>query len=823
MINIIDCGYNEFIKQNKDKKVFCFGAGKQLSYFSSKLKDLSIFGIIDNYKGKKRDNILLNGINLHIISLESFVSQYDENCSVVITCLAFDEIVDQLDKIDKLDGMRCYISFFIQEYTECSNIKIYNKNISMIPKKIHYCWFGGAELPEEYKENIKTWKKYCPEYEIIRWDESNYDFRKNLFMSQAYDKKKWAFVSDYARVDILYQMGGIYLDADVEVLRNLDELLKWKMFCGFQSEKEVNWGAGFGSVRNHEILKELLMLYDELEFIKKDGTLNEIPCPEYQSYILKKYGFNMNGKYQQKNNVVVYPKDFFSPLSVVRGFGYVTNNSYSVHWYSASWLDSEEVQRRIALEDKIRRIKDRINCGPIKTSIIIPVYNTEMYLDDCIQSVINQTQTEIELILVDDGSTDRSGMIIDRYAKKYPFIRVIHQNNQKQGAARNAGLKAARGEYIYFIDSDDYIANNLLEICYQAAKREDLDFVMFDAETVVDKGYEGPEIIKNETYDRSDVRIEDEIFSGKEFWFRYGKKGGLYVCSCLFYISAEFLKRNELFFEPNVYYEDHEWSTKLYIKAQKIKYIPQKLHYRRVRNDSTMTIRYSDEHLSSCIQLIDCIVRQIEDSTSPDEMKMLMPNLKVYISRAKEIVATYIEEKRIESIIPAIKTHYINIQQVLKNISENNKVVELMLQRFICELQKTLDEDFLSNREKENNRKRVDSLYEIIFSKYSLNCPKMRVGIYGTGKMCNIFLEMYQKHIGNLKADIVFIETKIEENQKYEGYPIYNVNRINEFDLDSIIVASSAYQNEMIQNIRKYREDNIEIQLLPPFLGYMME
>ena len=110
----------------------------------------------------------------------------------------------------------------------------------MIPKKIHYCWFGGNEMPEVVIKCIKSWKEIMPDYEIIRWDESNYDVKKCKFISDAYAEKKWAFVSDYARLDILYDHGGIYLDTDVEVLKSLNDLLDLDGFCGFETGKREN-------------------------------------------------------------------------------------------------------------------------------------------------------------------------------------------------------------------------------------------------------------------------------------------------------------------------------------------------------------------------------------------------------------------------------------------------------------------------------------------------------------------------------------------------------------------------------------------------------
>lgn len=363
MVNVLDCESSEFLKRTQGKKVFCFGAGKHWEFFLREFVEVSVEGIIDNYKSKEMDKIFLKKRYVDVLSLENFVNQYDKNCIIVITCYAFEEILKQLDQTEKLDGMDCYISLLLIGHTECTQAKIVNLGKQLIPKKIHYCWFGAGDLPKEYIENIETWRKCCPEYEIIRWDESNYDFRKNKYMGQAYDQKKWAFVSDYARVDILYQEGGIYLDTDVKMLKNMDKFLKWKMFCGFESRSLVAWGLGIGSICGHPILKEVMEIYDDLLFVRKDGTLNEIPCPYYQSDVLKRYGFNMNGQFQQKNGVAIYPKEFFAPLSHIKGLGGITDNSYTIHEYSASWIDPEVKERKKLLSEGLMRVQKRASGG----------------------------------------------------------------------------------------------------------------------------------------------------------------------------------------------------------------------------------------------------------------------------------------------------------------------------------------------------------------------------------------------------------------------------------------------------------------------------
>ena len=116
-----------------------------------------------------------------------------------------------------------------------------------IPKVLHYCWFGGAPKPKNIQNCIRSWKKYCPDYEIIEWNEQNFDVSQSLYTRQAYDARRWAFVADYARLKILYEQGGIYMDTDVELLRSLDDLLVYPAFFGFQHNNEVATGLGFGA------------------------------------------------------------------------------------------------------------------------------------------------------------------------------------------------------------------------------------------------------------------------------------------------------------------------------------------------------------------------------------------------------------------------------------------------------------------------------------------------------------------------------------------------------------------------------------------------
>ena len=207
----------------------------------------------------------------------------------------------------------------------------------MIPKKIHYCWFGGNPLPELAIKCIESWKKYCPDYEIIQWNEKNYDIKKNKYMYQAYENKRWGFVPDYARLDIIYNHGGIYLDTDVELIKPIDDLLENKGFIGFDEKGIVATGLGFGAEKGNEIIREFLKDYDNIPFVLEDGTFDLTPCPDRNTDALKRLGMDVENTDQTFMDMVFLPQEYLCPMDYYTGKKNITKNTYSIHHYSASW------------------------------------------------------------------------------------------------------------------------------------------------------------------------------------------------------------------------------------------------------------------------------------------------------------------------------------------------------------------------------------------------------------------------------------------------------------------------------------------------------
>lgn len=206
-----------------------------------------------------------------------------------------------------------------------------------IPKIIHYCWFGGQPLPELAIKCIESWETFCPDYKIIRWDESNFDLNYNQYIKEAYELQKWAFVTDVARLKIIYDYGGIYMDTDVELLKSLDDLLEYSGFMGFENSEYINTGLGFGAKKNNLVVNEMLLDYDNIPFIKVDGRTDQIPCPQRNTKVLINMGLQINNSKQIINDMIFLPTEYFCPKDYESGKLRITRSTYSIHHFDGSW------------------------------------------------------------------------------------------------------------------------------------------------------------------------------------------------------------------------------------------------------------------------------------------------------------------------------------------------------------------------------------------------------------------------------------------------------------------------------------------------------
>lgn len=225
----------------------------------------------------------------------------------------------------------------------------------MIPKVIHYCWFGRNPLPELARKCIASWKKYLPDYEIKEWNEDNFDVNIIPYTAEAYSAKKYAFVSDYARFWILYRYGGLYLDTDVEVVKPMDDIISRGAFMGCEGEPQtratavaVAPGLGLGCNPGLGLYKEMLDLYATLHFINPiNGSYNHKTIVAYTTEKLCEYGLKNTSQIQKCADIWIYPKEYFCPIDYKTKRLVVTNKTVSIHHYAESWISKSQRMYRI--------------------------------------------------------------------------------------------------------------------------------------------------------------------------------------------------------------------------------------------------------------------------------------------------------------------------------------------------------------------------------------------------------------------------------------------------------------------------------------------
>lgn len=364
-INATAEGFSEYIKEN-NKKIILFGAGAVcktfVPYISNKYNFTNrIICVVDNNPDKQGQFVNINGRKIPITGADIF-NECNEDYCVLITNGEFYSVMCQLDGIKGCNDRCCFIVAYMQlekQYNREQNTVYKDYNEPKIPKIINYCWFSGNPMPIELVRCVNTWKELCPDYDIVCWNESNFDLSKYRYTKEAAVMKKWGYIPDIVRLEVLYDVGGFYFDTDVEMIRNLDELRFQDAFCGRERGGHVNFGGGSGSVPGNDIIKEILDFRKDEPFALANGGYNSEASGYYETTPLMEHGLKVADVNQKLDKINIYSSEFFSPYNYINGDDIRNENTFSIHHFNASWLENGEALRKETREKYIS-VKKRL-------------------------------------------------------------------------------------------------------------------------------------------------------------------------------------------------------------------------------------------------------------------------------------------------------------------------------------------------------------------------------------------------------------------------------------------------------------------------------
>lgn len=341
----------------REKNIICWGLGRH--FYSTTYHFLEMANLIprvrclvdSNVKGvDKRYAEKLSGCP--IIVPDDIKDWVDDNTIILISVADYGAIVDVINAnpdIQNVDWLPDRFLAMLQTDDEILNVpktpnapKPYHKNSEIrIPKIINTFWFSNDPIPEKYQKCVDSWKKYCPDYEIRIWSLNDYNPHGNRYFEEAISVKKWAFASDFSRIDIICQNGGVYMDLDVEVVKPLDDLLHNDAYLGFEDFIQIDCGSGFGATKGNKIFEEIRDEYKDRVFILPDGSFDQTTCPKIYTPVLERHGLKRNGSFQEVEDITVYPFEYLSAKSFLTGIIYQTENTYTIHHHEGSWLTEE--------------------------------------------------------------------------------------------------------------------------------------------------------------------------------------------------------------------------------------------------------------------------------------------------------------------------------------------------------------------------------------------------------------------------------------------------------------------------------------------------
>lgn len=435
----------------------------------------------------------------------------------------------------------------------------------------------------------------------------------------------------------------------------------------------------------------------------------------------------------------------------------------------------------------------------IKISVIIPVYNTEKYLKECIDSILNQTLDLYEIIIVNDGSTDGSLKLINEYGERYSNIQIISQDNCGLGAARNLGLKMAEGEYVYFIDSDDILEKNALEYCYNLLSQNKLDMLVFESDIFGDI-----EDKNNEQYlFHKRINRIGEILNGVDFIKENYCNISLLNIPFTLYLR-EFLIRNKLFFLERTIYEDVDFYHRTIGCNPKMMIIDNVFYHRRYRLNSIVTSEITELSIINKINIYNSVITNSIEELMELYYMIGIRGIRKALQECKKN-KLYLNKKNTNEILEIIKKIDIN---------KSNLSILLDIQYCLYFFMDVLEKEDVYNK----IYKYIKDAFNKLFITSKLYDENQVIGIYGYSDDCEMFFDIARNIFGEFKCKFIYIQTKTNANDKKNN--IYNIKEINGIHLNATIIGSIFYENQIKNQINECVKLFTNVYSLKNDLGY---
>lgn len=365
-----NCSFKQMKQEiNKNNlKIVVYGAGVLGAITAASLiEQYNLTDLLDSYVDRdihrQMQGVFIDNKRFEVKGYSYLEQIKPRECAVILAVSRCTEIIRQLMQLENLNESPCYVlpMMCISNYSciEQKQSLSLNRN-PVIPKKIHYMWLGGKNIPKNLQKCIDSWSRFCPDYEIIRWDENNYDINKNLYMKEAYENGAYGFVPDYARLDILYNHGGIYLDTDVELIKSLDDLLCYDAFCGVEKWQTINFGGCSGAVKGNKMIKNFIEERAKERYLYEDGYANTNTCGYLDTMTAMKYGYIINGKTQMISDMIIFSYDYFHPYDYMSQRVQKTSNTYSIHHFNGGWMNEELKNENLKISDAYDELEKSI-------------------------------------------------------------------------------------------------------------------------------------------------------------------------------------------------------------------------------------------------------------------------------------------------------------------------------------------------------------------------------------------------------------------------------------------------------------------------------